>query len=807
MRAHAVAIALAALFAATPARALPKRGFVGISTATAAEVPKLPPGEKRTFPSALDVVFVAPDSPGETAGVEPGDLVLALDGRGFDPKDGDPALRWREAIAALAPGTPLTLTVLKRSLVVLGRRDAAPLDQADDLLSSLATEAAALPEGGRLAIEVSRPLRVVEVKLVTAAHPLDPAAPIVRGDRRGGMMRELAVKVGREADLDDLLDRLQGVAAAPDPLVMPLTRGMLDLPENALVVSGRLAYRTLLQGPQVACDAWVCQQTLLEGWRNCDVWISQQLKAPRPMPPVAATLDAELDVLQGRLVAAAALREEALASLDASERAFLVVAAREMTAALAETIYLHADENRSRARTSRRALQFLRRIDGDPMLRAEKMLASVAEPERLASLRALLAAQPNAGAEIIARRETPLGPIVIGGSGRNTWRDVEPALIIDLGGDDVYGNGAGSASGDARPISIVLDLGGNDAYEGTDAFVQGCGVLGIGMLVDVEGDDRYLGKDGAQGVGFAGVGIVDDRGGDDRYRALHLAQGAGFFGLGALLDGAGDDSYDALSHAQGLGLPAGTGLLLDAEGSDRYFAKGGAKTGYGTQGVFDAWSQGCGLGLRYLAPGGLGLLLDGAGSDDYEAGNFAQGGGYFLGLGILLDDGDSDDHYAASRYGMGWSAHQACGAFFDRGGNDLYETRHGVIAGLAWDQSVSVFEDGGGDDVYRASFFSLGASAHNAVCFFTDAGGSDRYEGVEVARSGPNDYHGGTSFSLFQDLGEGEDVFEKGSPGALQANGDQGYAIDDASVTASGDRAMPPAPATSPSPRRRPLGR
>lgn len=102
---------------------------------------------------------------------------------------------------------------------------------------------------------------------------------------------------------------------------------------------------------------------------------------------------------------------------------------------------------------------------------------------------------------------------------------------------------------------------------------------------------------------------------------------------------------------------------------------------------------------------------------------------------------------------MGWSAHQALGSFLEDGGDDRYATRHGVICGLAWDESATVFVDRGGDDRYDTGFFSLGASAHNAVCVFADLGGRDRYRGAPPGRVGGNDYHGGTSWSSFVDAG------------------------------------------------------
>ena len=84
------------------------------------------------------------------------------------------------------------------------------------------------------------------------------------------------------------------------------------------------------------------------------------------------------------------------------------------------------------------------------------------------------------------------------------------------------------------PISLVIDCAGNDAYESTHDGAQGFGLLGVGVLVDVAGDDTYLGQRWAQGAGFLGLGILIDDGGSDRYRSEGLSQGTALFGAAAL---------------------------------------------------------------------------------------------------------------------------------------------------------------------------------------------------------------------------------------------------------------------------------
>jgi len=54
------------------------------------------------------------------------------------------------------------------------------------------------------------------------------------------------------------------------------------------------------------------------------------------------------------------------------------------------------------------------------------------------------------------------GLMIVGGAGDNDY-DQEALLIVDLGGNDRYRNGAG-ASRNGHPFSMVIDFSGNDIY-------------------------------------------------------------------------------------------------------------------------------------------------------------------------------------------------------------------------------------------------------------------------------------------------------------------------------------------------------
>jgi hypothetical protein len=332
-----------------------------------------------------------------------------------------------------------------------------------------------------------------------------------------------------------------------------------------------------------------------------------------------------------------------------------------------------------------------------------------------------------------------------------------------LGGDDNYANNQGASfptfDETAIPTAVLVDYAGHDVYESTDSFSQGCGDMGVGMLVDLAGNDRYVGMRFSQGTGFLGIGILCDQAGDDTYRGIEIHQGVGHFGAGVLIDLAGKDRYEAHLASQGVGLPGGYGLLLDTgnEG-DEYYCKGKQASGYGTPGVFEGWGQGVGIGYRPYASGGVGALIDTGGPDRIEGGNFSQGGGYFYGFGILYNH-KGNDQYIGSRYAQGFTAHQAAGAFIDTQGDDLYQTRYAVAQGLSWDETVTLFIDQQGDDIYEGGSFSQGASAMNGIAIFLELAGNDTYLYTDQAKAGGNHYHGGTSLSFFIDAGGGQDNY------------------------------------------------
>ena len=423
---------------------------------------------------------------------------------------------------------------------------------------------------------------------------------------------------------------------------------------------------------------------------------------------------------------------------------------------------------------------------------AAEIWMQLLQPAWLARLRQLLTAHPNADAALLERVGTPYGEIVLGGRQGARWHLEDVLFVADLGGDDFYGIKENANFG-GEP-QLIVDFGGADRYQSARPAGYAAGVGRTALLVDMDGDDTYIGASHGQGSAVLGVGMLVDLAGDDVYRMQSFGQGAALFGVGLLLDENGSDEYHIRANGQGLGMAEGLGLLLEYRGADSYSAVGGPPTNYGTPGLTDVWAQGVARGVRGIAPGGIGAVVDYQGADRYDAGGFAQGGAYYWGVGQLVDLGSEDDDLLGSRYSAGWGAHGGIGYAFNEAGEDRYRTRHIVGAGIAWDYSMALFVDGGGNDFYRFGGLGLGAAAHHSASWFVDAGGVDRYADVgPLARADietPN-------IALFADLSDAENTLngELAPTFCQQRNGSLGIVLwSESDSTPPCDKATPPSP-------------
>jgi hypothetical protein len=355
----------------------------------------------------------------------------------------------------------------------------------------------------------------------------------------------------------------------------------------------------------------------------------------------------------------------------------------------------------------------------------------------------------------VLRTPTPLGDLVIGTLGDDVYED-DAWLLVDPGGNDSYGNNAGGTRKGAATAALI-DLAGNDHYETEAPVSQGAALAGIGLLIDLSGDDTFVAGDIAQGAALLGIGILLDDAGADSYAADRYAQGAGMFGLGALLAGGSDNDHYLLQQlGQGLGRTSGYGVLRDEGGDDRYEAGNKYESMYskwtGGRKVHWSFAQGCGLGMycryneqtgdggsllvtREMFPGGVGLLHDDAGNDVYVGSMYAQGTAYFYGLGLCVDR-RGNDSYTATWYGQGAAPHFAVGVLADGAGNDTYRGMH-QVQGNGRDFSTGVLVDLSGDDSYTAEDRVQGCGdLRDGYGIFLDARGDDQYEATRPSARG-----------------------------------------------------------------------
>lgn len=335
------------------------------------------------------------------------------------------------------------------------------------------------------------------------------------------------------------------------------------------------------------------------------------------------------------------------------------------------------------------------------------------------------------GAKLPFIFNAPFGIIKIAGTAPNIHEE-DVAILIDIGGNDIYRNNAGSNYPGRGNLALCIDHHGDDVYSARERkFVQGTGFLGAGFLIDLEGNDRYNAEHFSQGTGIAGVGLLWDRSGNDAFYCNAFCQGAGMFGAGFLLDDDGSDKYDCATLGQGAATTLGLGIISDLKGDDNYLLSAGLREdalgrtpGYGQGGAVSfrnyPWDK------TLTAYGGVGMLLDRSGDDVYKTRGWCdQGGSYIMSLGVLVDDAGNDIY--SCHCGQGSGIHITSAILIDRKGDDSYsgEFRAGGSGG---DRSPGIFIDCQGNDVYSSHTSSYGTGVKPfSYSLFIDYQGEDTY--------------------------------------------------------------------------------
>ena len=266
--------------------------------------------------------------------------------------------------------------------------------------------------------------------------------------------------------------------------------------------------------------------------------------------------------------------------------------------------------------------------------------------------------------------------------------------LIDLQGNDLYDGYAFTQGAGFAGVGLLIDRGGQDSYQCFQSGQGYGGVRGAGFLIDVVGNDQYIAHDQpldfpspqtkerntslAQGCGMGrradysdghsfagGIGVLLDVQGDDLYRCGVFGQGAGYWGgMGWLIDLQGNDTHEGAWYVQGAAAHFAIGCLEDRLGNDRYLT---------------AFNMAMGAGHDFS----IGYLYEGEGDDQYDAPSLALGGGNANGIGIFVDL-KGDDQYRiransanlgrVNPFGKGTLRERALclGLFLDASGTDSY---------------------------------------------------------------------------------------------------------------------------------------
>jgi hypothetical protein len=478
-------------------------------------------------------------------------------------------------------------------------------------------------------------------------------------------------------------------------------------------------------------------------------------------------LEEAMSILVQAVTIASLLRNEALGNLSGDEIDLLtdsIVSAATDPSFSSGRLFLTGD-NQEWAST----VQEMAKIHYDPLFRAADILADAVVLTRT-RLQAAAQKIPVLHEDILLDFPSPIGQIIVAGTGIN-YHTTDAALLVDLGGNDIYSNNAGGHIDSMCCVSLLIDMSGNDVYENTKPGTAGSAILGIGMLIDYDGYDVYRTGPVSQGAAIGGIGLLYDEGGNDFYHADAFCQGAAAFGIGMSVDLAGDDTYISRSTGQGFGTTLGLGLLVNVTGNDTYVAganpvpdgRGDTSAAVFTQGAAAGFYP-ASISSAVSYYGGIGFLVDGRGDDQYLGGNFSQGAARFGAMGLLLDS-DGNDYYHAADFSQGAATDWSSAALIDLKGSDIYVSADTSQA-AAVNHSTGILLDYDGDDEYTV------AGAHGqgharkpfSLGLFLDYKGFDQYSGGPFVR--------GSVVNTFEDTGHiigifidhrGKDLYE-GNP-------------------------------------------
>lgn len=421
---------------------------------------------------------------------------------------------------------------------------------------------------------------------------------------------------------------------------------------------------------------------------------AKALGRPEPRSPVAVRPGAAADALpRSARPAILALIAELAAARQELTRALAPLSAEDRRRALAAAEASVGDD--PFADPSGADFDAAGKVDLDALLAAARA-AGVAADKALPALKAAVSTTTFA-----ARWESPLGLVLVsaGDAELGAVELARTALIVRLGGRTTY-RGPVAAAGEGE-LRAVLDLGGDCLVESSGP-AAGYGRLGLGLFVrDGRGITAIRTGDGALGAGLLGIGLARVRGKDAVLVSGRLSQGAASFGVG-VLDAAGDGhQLSATLGAQGYAGPRAAGVFRH-DGAGLKASCGLTVPDPREELGFLSLCQGAGIGPRAFAAGGAGLAAVSGRGADLRASYFAQGSGYWHGLGALFARGKGH-RFQSRRYGQGSGVHAGVG-ILSLDGHGHETVGWGVGPGFGWDYGLGYFDVRGDEGRYRSDW-------------------------------------------------------------------------------------------------------
>ena len=270
------------------------------------------------------------------------------------------------------------------------------------------------------------------------------------------------------------------------------------------------------------------------------------------------------------------------------------------------------------------------------------------------------------------------------------------ALLVDGGGSNRFVASSHSQAHAIGGVAVLVSAGGDDEFTAQTYSQATGGPRGVAVLVDTGGNDRYTltslplvrpspqlpdrNTSMGQGAGYGmrglffdgrstagGIGLLLDLAGNDRYEAQVFAQGVGYYeGLGMLLDDGGNDRFESAWYGMGAGVHYAAGILL--------------KRGVGNDVYRSTHEMVLGTGNDLS----VGVFVDEGGDDDYTVGQLSLGVAYANSTGLFVDGAGNDRYTVASascralgaaylhEWGNARETLPNLGLFMDLGGVDSY---------------------------------------------------------------------------------------------------------------------------------------